>query len=57
MLGRGAFQGYFAACGHFRNGILLAPVTAMLMAQVIRGQSPSMDLAAFSPARFEGGRR
>jgi glycine oxidase len=52
MLGRGAFDGYFVACGHYRNGILLAPVTAKVMAEVIRGQEPGMDLAAFSPARF-----
>jgi glycine oxidase len=52
MMGRGAFDGYFVAAGHYRNGILLAPVTAMLMTQLIRGQQSSLDVTAFSPARF-----
>ena len=56
MLGRGAFDGYFVASGHYRNGILLAPVTATLMTQLIRGQQPELDLAAFSPQRFTGAR-
>ena len=47
LLGRGAFDGYFVASGHYRNGILLAPVTAMLMAKLIRGQVPSLDLNGF----------
>jgi glycine oxidase len=53
ILGPTPVAGYYAATGHFRDGILLAPVTAMLMAQVIQGQSPEIDLAPFSPARFE----
>jgi glycine oxidase len=40
------------ATGHYRNGILLAPATAHLMAQVITGESTSIDLSPFSPARF-----
>ena len=27
--------GYFAATGHFRDGILLAPITAQVMAELI----------------------
>lgn len=42
----------FVAAGHFRNGVLLAPATARLMAQVMCGESPSLALNAFSPARF-----
>ncbi|MGE0405868.1 MAG: glycine oxidase ThiO [Candidatus Korobacteraceae bacterium] len=53
ILGRGAFEGYFVACGHYRNGILLAPATATSMAQLIRGEQPSLDLGTFSPTRFE----
>ncbi|HEU5453271.1 MAG TPA: glycine oxidase ThiO [Terriglobales bacterium] len=51
-LGRGALDGYFIATGHYRNGILLAPITAQVMAQVIRGEQPSCDLQAFAPSRF-----
>jgi glycine oxidase len=53
ILGATSTPGYFAATGHFRDGILLAPVTALLMAQVIMGVKPDYDLAAFSPQRFQ----
>ncbi len=43
---------HFIAAGHFRNGILLAPATAALIADLIDGRTPPVDLAAFSPARF-----
>lgn len=41
----------FIAAGHYRNGILLAPATAHVMAQLVTGESPSIDLSAYSPAR------
>jgi glycine oxidase len=43
----------FVATGHFRNGILLAPATARVMADLLEGKSPSVDLTAFSPERFK----
>jgi len=43
---------YFVAAGHYRDGILLAPVTALVMSQVVRGLKPEFDLSAFSAARF-----
>ncbi|MGH9530881.1 MAG: glycine oxidase ThiO [Terriglobales bacterium] len=52
ILGPTSLPGYFVATGHFRNGILLAPTTALVMAEVVRGVTPSLDLASFSPARF-----
>lgn len=52
ILGRTSTPGYFVATGHYRDGILLAPVTAHLMAQVIHGANPDYDWSAFSPARF-----
>jgi len=52
ILGETSTPGYFVATGHFRDGILLAPVTAHLMAQVISGAKPEHDLSAFSAARF-----
>lgn len=42
----------YIAAGHFRNGILLAPATAHVMADVIEGKIPSIDLSPFTPARF-----
>lgn len=52
ILGATATPGYYVATGHFRDGILLAPVTAEVMAAVIEGHAPEYDLAPFSPARF-----
>lgn len=52
ILGATATSGYFVATGHFRDGILLAPITAEVMAAVIEGHAPEFDLTAFSPARF-----
>ncbi|MGA7398666.1 MAG: glycine oxidase ThiO [Candidatus Sulfotelmatobacter sp.] len=52
ILGVTATPGYYVATGHFRDGILLAPMTAHVMAQVIEGKIPDHDLVAFSPARF-----
>ena len=40
------------ATAHFRNGILLAPATATVVADLIDGSAPSMSLDAFSPARL-----
>jgi glycine oxidase len=42
---------HFMASGHFRDGILLAPATAHVMAEILSGESPSVDLTPFSPAR------
>ena len=43
---------YVLATGHFRNGILLAPATAHVIAQLLTGEKPSVDLDPFKPARF-----
>jgi glycine oxidase len=53
ILGETRTRGYFVATGHFRDGILLAPITAEVMSAVIEGRQPEHDLASFSPARFE----
>ncbi|CAN5773230.1 glycine oxidase ThiO [soil metagenome] len=45
---------HLLATGHYRNGILLAPATAHLMAQLLTSEIPTIDLAAFSPARVVG---
>jgi glycine oxidase len=52
ILGAAATPGYYVATGHFRDGILLAPITAQVMAQVIEGKTPDHDLNPFAPARF-----
>ena len=52
ILGATATSGYYVATGHFRDGILLAPITARVMAQVIEGSACNFDLKPFSPERF-----
>ncbi len=52
ILGATSLSGYYAATGHYRDGILLAPITALLMTQLLTGQPTSFDLAPFSPLRF-----
>ncbi len=52
ILGATATPGYYVATGHFRDGILLAPITARVMAGVIGSDEPEYDLNLFSPARF-----
>jgi glycine oxidase len=52
ILGATNVDGYFAATGHFRDGILLTPITALVMSQLITGQQLHHDISAFSPARF-----
>jgi glycine oxidase len=52
ILGSTSIRGYFMATGHFRDGILLAPVTARILADVSRGVDTGFDLAPFSVERF-----
>ena len=52
VLGATSIEGLYVATGHFRHGILLAPITAKLTAELIlRGRS-SLDLAPFALQRF-----
>ncbi|HZZ16825.1 MAG TPA: glycine oxidase ThiO, partial [Candidatus Sulfotelmatobacter sp.] len=52
ILGATATPGYYVATGHFRDGILLAPITAKIMAEVVNGKNSGYDLKAFSASRF-----
>jgi glycine oxidase len=40
------------ATGHYRNGILLGPITGELVTQMVTGKPTSVDLEPFNPARF-----
>jgi len=44
--------GLVYACGHSRNGILLAPLTGEVVASIVAGEPVSHDLSQFRPARF-----
>jgi len=52
ILGSSACENLFLATGHYRNGILLAPITASLMADLILEQKSDPLLAEFSYQRF-----
>jgi glycine oxidase len=47
-----AEPGLVLATGHFRNGVLLAPATAELIADRVLERAPRHDAAAFDPRRF-----
>lgn len=45
-------EGLVYATGHFRNGILLAPITAELLADLVTGAGPSLAVDPFAADRF-----
>jgi len=51
-IGPGSVDGLHLATGHRRGGILLAPVTAELMAGVLAGEPMPDHAASFAPGRF-----
>jgi glycine oxidase len=53
-IGRGALEGLVWAAGHHRNGILLTPVTAELVAGALAGEPLPEWARAADPARFAG---
>ena len=53
VLGPCGIEGLFYATGHYRNGILLAPITGQLIAEAIIGNVISPLLSRFTPDRFD----
>jgi glycine oxidase len=51
-IGAGALDGLLWAAGHFRNGILLAPVTADLVVDAASGEPLPAWAAPVDPRRF-----
>jgi glycine oxidase len=45
-------DGVLVATGHYRNGILLAPVTAETIAALLVGEAPHDVALPFAPERF-----
>jgi glycine oxidase len=52
IIGPTDLEGLLIATGHFRSGILLAPVTAQLIREWITMQNVTVEWARFSPTRF-----
>jgi glycine oxidase len=57
LLGPSRISGLVWMSGHYRNGILLAPISAQIVARSVLGQQPPLDLAPFSPDRRATGAR
>jgi glycine oxidase len=49
----GEWEGLLVAGGHYRNGILLAPITADAIAALLAGETPPPEIAPFDPQRFD----
>jgi glycine oxidase len=54
ILGVAAKANCWHATGHYRDGILLGPVTGLVMAQAMLGEVPDVPLAAYAASRFGG---
>jgi glycine oxidase len=54
VLGPGAVEGLQWATGHYRHGILLAPITADVLTATLAGEDPNELAAPFGAGRFAG---
>jgi glycine oxidase len=50
LIGHGALEGLVLACGHYRNGILMAPLTGEAVASLLNGEPLLEALAAAEPS-------
>ena len=50
-------KGLFYAFGHQHLGLTLSALTGELVADLVAGRSPAVDLAPFDLARFDGAAR
>ena len=48
----GRIEGLVYATGHYRNGVLLAPITARIVADIVEGKPRAAALDACAPGRF-----
>jgi glycine oxidase len=53
-IGPGAIEGLHWATGHFRHGVLLAPITAQILVAGLTGDEPDARRPEFAPTRFAG---
>ncbi len=51
LIGSPGIEHLWLASGHYRNGILLAPITAEIVTALVLGRKPPMPLDAFDPRR------
>ncbi len=53
ILGPSALKDVVYATGHYRNGVLLAPITAKIVADLVEGRKPAMSIEPYRPSRFD----
>lgn len=51
LIGTVGIEGLIIATGHFRNGVLLAPITGEIVAALLTGGDLPADIAPFAPRR------
>jgi glycine oxidase len=51
VIGSAGGPNCWVATGHFRNGILLAPATGLIVRQLLQGSRPAAGIEAFAPGR------
>ncbi|MDQ5816410.1 MAG: glycine oxidase ThiO [Actinomycetota bacterium] len=56
LLGETRIRDLIVATGHYRNGILLAPITARTIAHLLSTGETPLEIQAFSPRRFGSAR-
>lgn len=49
LLGAGPLPGLLFATGHYRNGILLTPITGEVIRDLVMGRAPALDVTPFAP--------
>jgi glycine oxidase len=52
LIGASTVRGLTLATGHYRNGILLSPITAEIVAALATGRPPPLDVTPFSASRL-----
>lgn len=53
LLGPTVVQGLIAATGHYRNGVLLTPITGDMIAELLATDTVPEAIVSFSPQRFQ----
>jgi glycine oxidase len=52
VIGPGGLPGLFHAGGLYRNGILLGPLVGEIVAGLVLGEAPPVEVGAFAAERF-----
>jgi glycine oxidase len=52
ILGPSAIPNVYYATGHYRNGVLLAPITAAIVSDMFENRTPRCPIEPYSPLRF-----